>query len=159
MATRMNDLEIEGACIIWRNFSGAQSKFNRQGNRNFSVVIDDEELANKLMEDGWTMKPLNPKTEDAAPAWSLKTKVSDRATIYLITESNHRKKVLDQEAYSAIDYMEIKNIDLVISPYYWEMNGNTGVAAYLKRAYITIAEDSFTQRYSDYDIDEEEPVF
>ena len=42
-------LQIDDARIIYRNFSGAASKFNREGDRNFAVIIPTEEQANALI--------------------------------------------------------------------------------------------------------------
>ena len=41
-------LQIDDARIIHRNFSGVGSKFNREGDRNFSIIIEDEEQARAL---------------------------------------------------------------------------------------------------------------
>lgn len=52
----MNNVIIENAEIIFSNFSGREGRYNREGNRCFSVMVPDESLAMQLKEDGWNIK-------------------------------------------------------------------------------------------------------
>ena len=142
-------IAIENARIIFRNFSGEESKFNRAGSRNFCVVISDGEFANKLSDIGWNVRALKPRDPDDEELHYLQVTVnfdSFPPKVYLITRN--RRIPLDQESIASLDYAEIANVDLTIRPYNWEANGKFGVKAYLKNMYVTIVEDAFADKYS-----------
>lgn len=153
MARRVTDnLAVENARIIFRNFSGRESQFNRAGNRNFCVVIDDKDLAADLAEDGWNVKMTNPNNEEYDSEFYIQCAVNfDNIppSIWLVTNKNKTK--LKEEDMDNLDYADFKNVDLIIRPYNWEVNGKTGVKAYVKTMYITIEEDQFADKYLEED--------
>ena len=125
-------LQMDDVRIVYRNFSGAGSKYNREGDRNFSVVIDDEDIANRLIEEGWNIKIRPARDEDDIPFMHLpvKVKFNDRGPgVYLISGRN--KIELDEESVSCLDEIDIAGVDLDVRPYDWEVNGKSGRTAYL----------------------------
>ena len=149
MAKDVDNIVIENATIMFRNFSGKEGKFNPAGKRNFCVRLD-KDISETLENDGWNIRYTKPRDPQEEPQAYLQVAVSYEhipPKIWMITGKN--KNLLDEESINVLDWAEFKNIDLIISPYVWEVNGKKGIKAYVKTMYCTIEEDAFAHKYED----------
>lgn len=137
-------LQIDDARIIYRNFAGRGDKYNREGDRNFAVVIPDEEMAAQLTDLGWNVK-IKPAREDGdAPFMFLpvKVKFNDRGpNVYLKTGNVQNR--LDEESVGLLDNIDIIGVDLDIRPFDWDVNGKQGRTAYLQSIRVIQDVDRF----------------
>ena len=140
---------IENARLVFRNFAGKEGQYNREGDRNFAVLLDDD-IATQMAKDGWNIKWLKAREEGDSEQAYLSIAVNFRGrppTIVMIT-SNGRNK-LSEDDIEVLDWVDIENADLIVNPYEWVVNGKSGVKAYLQSLYITIREDVLARKYAD----------
>lgn len=151
----IKNIVMENARILFRNFSGKPSKFNAKGKRTFCLVISPE-TADRLSEEGWNVKFLKPREEGDSPTPYIQVNVgfkddsSKSPKIYMVTRK--KKTLLTEETIGVLDFAEIDNVDVIVTPYKWDVNGNQGVSAYLKTMYVSVIEEDFGGKY---DFDEE----
>jgi hypothetical protein len=149
-------LQIDDARIIYRNFAGVGSKFNRDGDRNFAVIIPNQEIADELIEAGWNIKIKPPRDDQDMPFMYLpvKIKFNDRGpNVYLVT--GDRRNPLNEETVGCIDDIDISSVNLDIRPYDWEVNGKAGRTAYLQAMEVIQEIDRFAARYAEEEHPEE----
>lgn len=149
-------LQIDDARIIYRNFAGRGDKFNREGDRNFAVVIPDERIADELAHNGWNVKIKPPREDGDDPFMFLpvKVKFNDRGpNVYLRTGTVQNR--LDEESIGCLDNVDIISVDLDIRPYDWDVNGKVGRTAYLQAMRVTQDVDRFVERFASEEYPEE----
>jgi hypothetical protein len=150
-----NTVLMEGVRIIFRNFEGKEGRYNKAGSRNFGVLVD-KDVADAMLEDNWNIKYLQPREdeeEETEPqAWLPVEAAYDRGRpprVVLIT-SRGRTNLTEDEV-EMLDWADIINVDLIVRPYTWDVNGKSGVKAYLQSMYVTIEEDALEQKYAEMD--------
>ena len=153
-------LLIEEARIIWPNFSGKPTKFNPAGGkREFNVLIDNPEVAQRMREDGWNVKIKPPREEGDPPFCYMPVAVE-----FPTPERNFPMKIVQFSGQGAVDIFEdtVGNLDyarivgakMAIRPYHWETATGKGIKAYLKTLHIWLEEEDFA---SDFDTVEDAP--
>lgn len=145
-------ITIEGVRLIFRNFSGRISPYNREGVPEFSVVIDDETAA-VLAADTWNVKQLQPRNEEDVDPQPFFLPVAVKWDGYpppkVVMVTSRNRTYLDAQTISQLDYAEIINVDIIIRGYRWENpDGKTGIKAYVKSLFVTIQEDFLDVKYS-----------
>ena len=142
-------LQIDNARIVYRNFSGEGSKFNREGDRNFAVIIEDAEIAQQLADNGWNVKIKPPRDDDDSPFMFLpvKVKFNDRGPAVYLKSGNADPVKLEEDTVGCLDQIDILSVDLDIRPYNWDVNGKEGRTAYLQSMLVVQDVDRFAARF------------
>ena len=157
-----NILQIDDARIIFRNFRGEGGRFNKEGDRNFAVVIPNQEMAESLLNDvnqygaGWNVKIKAPREEGDDPFIYLPVKVkfnSRGPVIYLESGSNRIR--LTEDTISMLDEIDILSVDMDIRPYDDEINGKPFRSAYLQSMLVRQEIDRFAARFAEEEHPEE----
>ncbi len=153
MAKDRKEFMIEDARLIFINFSGKEKIYNQAGNRNFAIMLNDE-LAGELGKDGWNVKLHTPKHDEFEPFPYLPVFIRYDIRpphITILTNEGRTRTVLDEDTVDMLDTVDIANVDLICNGYEYEVNGKSGVKAYLKTMFVTINEDALERKYANYE--------
>lgn len=145
------EIIIEDAQLVFRNFSGREDQYNRAGDRNFCVLLPDD-LAERLVREGWNVKELAARDEDegGTPQPYIQVRVNFRGRpprIVMITSRG--RNYMTEDDVETLDWADFKNVDMIMRPYEWTMNGKSGIKAYLQSIYVTIEEDPLELKYAE----------
>jgi hypothetical protein len=146
------NVTMEDVRIIFRNFAGKGGQYNKEGDRNFAVLLDHD-TAKRMAQDGWNVKTLKPREEgdEEQPYLGVKVNFHGFKPPRVVMITSRGKTTLGEKEVGVLDWADIRNVDLIVRPFEWEVNGKTGVAAYLQAIYVTIEEDELELKYADVD--------
>lgn len=143
-----NSVVMEDVRIVFRNFAGKEGMYNREGDRNFAVLLDDA-TAEAMAKDGWNVKWLKAREEGEPDQAYLQVSVNFKGRpprIVMITSRGRNN--LGEDEVELLDWADIRTTDLIVRPYEWAVNGKTGIKAYLQSIFVTIEEDALELKYS-----------
>lgn len=139
---------VEDAKILFPNFSGREGPFNKAGVKSFSVVLDHK-TAEQMARDGWNVKFPEPSDEgdERDPRIQIGVRFDIRPPRVVMITSTSRT-TLNEETIGVLDAVDFQTVDLIANASYWEVNGKTGIKAYLKSMFVTIEEDALERKYA-----------
>ena len=148
--------KVEDAHITYRNFKGEARQYNKEGNRNFNVILTPDQ-AKMFSDEGFRVRERSAREEDGDPVYLMSVSVSFRFRPPRVVVIRGKSRVeLDEDTIGELDYADIEYIDMTIRPYYWSMpDGKCGVKAYLNSMYVTLVDDPFEDKYADEESEEE----
>jgi hypothetical protein len=154
MVDQAKTFMVEDARIIFRNFAGKEGQYNREGDRNFAVILTPE-VAEQMLADGWNVRYLDGREEGDpdTPYIAVSVNFSNRPPRVVVITSTARTQ-LDEASVEVLDWADFKTVDLIARGYDWNVNGKTGTKAYLQSLFATIEEDALERKYSVYDASE-----
>lgn len=139
---------IEGAKLMWPHLAGHKGKYNAEGERGFTLVFDDEEEAQKLVDAGYNVSIKAPREEGDIPFMKLKVKMAFtpnyQPDIWMTVNGNRR--VLNAESCEAIDRLKSTSItDTVVQihPYDWNNDFGSGRSAWLDGVEVFVKPSRF----------------
>jgi len=150
MADQQKTFKIEDAEIIFKNFTGEASQFNALGDRNFSVLLDPD-VALEMLADGWNVKYLSAREEGDEDRPYIQVSVGYKARpphIVMIGSVTNSRTNLSEDMVETLDWADFSTADLIARAYNWDVNGKTGIKAYLQTMFVTIEEDELAIKYA-----------
>lgn len=146
----MENVQLEGVEIGYRNFSGRETEFNAKGSREF-VTFLPEDVALDMQSLGWNIKSSTPREEGDAVRYYLPCFVrldSEFRPAHVVMVTSNGRITMTDETISSLDYVEISNVDIIVRPYEWTHRNKTGVKAMVQSMYVTIVEDPLSLKYN-----------
>lgn len=153
MNNKRETITIEDTRLLFSNFSGAEGRYNAAGKRNTNVVLPID-VAKQMEADGWNIGWLQPREEEAeagvepTPYTQVTLNYATGNPPKVVTVTSTARTVLNEDTVGMLDFADIENVDVVINPFHWNVNGKSGIKGYVKTMYVTISEDDLDRKYA-----------
>lgn len=147
---------LEDVSIAFRNFAGKEDTYNREGDRNFCILLDPNQ-AEIFTREGWNVKHLKDREDGEGPQPYLQVSVSYKnrpPKIAMVTSKGIN--YLGEDQVELLDWVDIETADVTLNPYEWVVNGNSGVKAYLQTLYVKIEEDYLQMKWESWADDQKQ---
>ena len=148
---KLTPIAMENVRIFAKNFAGEPTKYNPAGGRRKFCLFIPPEYIERMLTEGWKVKYLKPREEDEGDEPRAFIEVEVKFGKYpprIVMIGSAGKRDLNQRTVNLLDWAQATNIDLVIRPYEWDVNDNSGVKAYLGKIFFTIYEDDLDRKYA-----------
>ncbi len=151
---------VEDATLHWPNFSGIEkAPYNPAGVRTFCVDLDPS-VVEQMIEDGWNVKFHNLRGEDDTytrggnsepdldrPFIQVRARYDKGRKPRVVMITSTARTNLTEDTIEILDTVDIETCDLIVNGSYYEMNGKSGLKAYLQSMFVTIREDALELKY------------
>lgn len=151
MSDQAKTFMIEDAQIVFRNFAGKEGQYNRDGDRNFAVILPPK-ISKQMERDGWNVRYLQAREEgeEDTPYIQVAVNFKNRPPRVVMITSTARTNLSD-ETVEVLDWADIRTADLIARGYEWNVNNKSGIKAYLQSLFVTIEEDALERKYAIHD--------
>lgn len=145
---------IRDARIIYRNFTGKPGPYNEEGDRSFSVMLD-ENLAEQLGAQGLNVKPIRKRDEDEAQLYHLPVAVSYKIRpprVYTVTGDGERlplrKQAMPEDIVHMLDMLDLGDCHMMLAVSNYDVRGSKGKKCYLQSFFGHVVMDELEQEYA-----------
>ncbi len=154
MSKKITIRDAQIAPYKFRNFEGRETEYNRKGDRNFVIFLDNA-LAQQLEADGAPVswKPDRYNEGEMRAQMKVHVKYRDRRgnemvppKVVLVTKKHQTQ--LSEETIGMLDNADIEKCDLILSQYANGASMGPENSVALKTMYVTLSEDEFAEEYS-----------
>lgn len=143
---------LENVPIVYKNFLGEKGQYNEQGERSFNIIIEDPEIADKMLADGFNLKPwLDEDGNVSAHHFQVKVnydKSKRPPRIYRVTQEGRRQQFLDAQTVGMLDSVTVTSVDITLGTWIWREAPLPNVSAYCNVMYANVEEDPLDVKYA-----------